>query len=216
MPEPNISSVLRNYRERRNLSPREVVEKLRLKGIDISEKTLYGYENGVSNPKVNTFIALCDVYEINDVLGTFSEESERLCSPVSAQWEIDQYNDFFNGSLLEKIFLLIKWGIPDFAGYESKLENLMPSNSAKANFDKLYSVFMQLDEVYQGILLRRAETLLADQNANTSEAIRSATELQASLSLEEAQYKKTLASLHSTDSIALNTTAATESAEKDA
>jgi hypothetical protein len=46
-------------------------------GIDISAKSLWGYENLVSAPSIQTFLALCKIYEIEDVL------SEVRAQPVS-------------------------------------------------------------------------------------------------------------------------------------
>ena len=163
MADTNISRILRQRREQLNLTPREVVDKLKAKGISISEKTLYGYENGVGNPKVNTFIALCDIYDINDVMGTFTD-SKSLCSTTSAEWEIDEYNDFFNAPLLEKIYLLIKWGIPSFSGYEERLSDLLPTDADQANFERLYSSFVKLNERAQGELIGRAELMTENNN----------------------------------------------------
>ena len=67
--------ILRQKREQLGYSIEEVVQKLNARQIKISGKTLYGYENGVGAPKVNTFIALCDIYGIDDILGAFGVRS---------------------------------------------------------------------------------------------------------------------------------------------
>lgn len=170
MADTNISLILRQHREQLKLSPREVVDKLKAKGIDISEKTLYGYENGVANPKVNTFIALCDIYEIKDVMGTFTDSEHS--SPSFTEWEIDEYNDFFNATLLEKIYLLIKWGIPSFSGYEERLSNLLPTDADQANYERLYATFVKLNETAQGRLIERAEAL-AESPENLKDSVAS-------------------------------------------
>lgn len=66
--EDNISHLLRDERERKGYSVEQVAEKLRERGITISTKALYGYENKVGKPKLSTFIALCDIYGITDIM----------------------------------------------------------------------------------------------------------------------------------------------------
>lgn len=72
--EKLISAVLKEKRTELKLSGEEVVAKLQAHGIDISIKTLYGYENGVSSPKINTFLCLCDIYGIDDIMNEFGYE----------------------------------------------------------------------------------------------------------------------------------------------
>lgn len=49
------------------LSGSEVCKKLdSLYGIQLSPKTLWGYENGVSRPDANVFVVLCKIYEVSD------------------------------------------------------------------------------------------------------------------------------------------------------
>lgn len=156
-----ISDILRQNRELAHLTIEDVVTKLKDKNIDISSKTLYGYENGVSTPKVNTFLCLCDIYGIQDIMGTFGYAS--CVATANNEWPIDLYNDFFNTDLLGKIYILLKNGVPSFEGYEEKLEHSFPSNSEKANFNKLYSSFMKLTETGQGIAMERVRQL-AEEN----------------------------------------------------
>lgn len=66
--EDNIAHLLRDERERKGYSVEQVAEKLRERGITISTKALYGYENKVGKPKLSTFIALCDIYGITDIM----------------------------------------------------------------------------------------------------------------------------------------------------
>lgn len=66
--EENIAFLLRDERDRKGYSVEQVAEKLRERGISISTKALYGYENKVGKPKLNTFLALCDIYGITDIL----------------------------------------------------------------------------------------------------------------------------------------------------
>ncbi len=66
--EENIAYLLRDERERKGYSVEQVAEKLHERGINISTKALYGYENKVGKPKLSTFVALCDIYGITNIL----------------------------------------------------------------------------------------------------------------------------------------------------
>lgn len=66
--EEDIACLLRDNRKRNGYSVEQVAEKLRERGISISTKALYGYENKVGKPKLSTFVALCDIYGITNIL----------------------------------------------------------------------------------------------------------------------------------------------------
>ncbi len=67
----NISSVLKQLRTASGLVAKDVADMLKGYGIEISEKTLYGYESGVSMPNANTFVALCLIYKCENPLDIF-------------------------------------------------------------------------------------------------------------------------------------------------
>ena len=146
-----LSTILRERRELSNLSVDDVISKLEKYNVNISAKTLYGYESGVSVPKVNTFLYLCDIYGVSDIMGTFGYSS----IAAKEDWPIDLYNDFFNTDLLGKVYILVKNGIPSFSGYEEKLESLFFDDSTDANFHKLYAIFSTLNELGQGVAIGR-------------------------------------------------------------
>lgn len=113
----SIGSKLKELRLSKNMKGDEVVGRLKEKNIVISPKTLYGYENNVSPIRSSTFLALCDIYGVSNILKTF------LGSIPSAQpqWEKDNYEDYFNGrSVNEKLDILVENGIPNFDGFEKE------------------------------------------------------------------------------------------------
>lgn len=118
-----ISTILKQERNSHGMTPEQVVAQLNDRGFSISTKALYAYESGTNLPKVPIFLALCDIYNIRDIMGSFGYTTS-LCVGES-DWEGDQYEDFFNASLLEKVFLLAKWGIPSFEGYETLMSQPM-------------------------------------------------------------------------------------------
>ena len=64
----SIAPLLKSKRKDLGLSVREVLAKLHEDGIDVSDKTLYGWESGHRQPDADTFLALCQIYKI----GSFS------------------------------------------------------------------------------------------------------------------------------------------------
>lgn len=72
----NISSILRQFRKSSDYVAKDVTEKLKQYGINISEKTLYGYESGISMPNANTFIALCLIYNCKNPLSAIKNQAE--------------------------------------------------------------------------------------------------------------------------------------------
>lgn len=144
-----IPQFLRDKRICKKLSVEQVSAKLKDMGFSVAPKTLYGYEKGVSMPNVPIFIALCDIYEVTDILSAVSTKSSAIHFSDD-DWHLDQYNDFFNNrGVLGKIYLLMRDGIPSFSGYEEKLDNCFPKDSEAANFDRLYKLFSELNEVGQ-------------------------------------------------------------------
>nr|DAU79036.1 MAG TPA: helix-turn-helix domain protein [Caudoviricetes sp.] len=69
--EQNIGKHLKSARNGAHKSVKEVSEYLRLNDMNISEKTIYGWENGHSQPSPDALLLLCSFYGIDDVLGYF-------------------------------------------------------------------------------------------------------------------------------------------------
>ncbi len=66
-----IANKLKQLREKNGLSVKEVIQKLSSNGIKISLKTLYAWESGRNQPDADTFMVLCDIYEVKNVMDTF-------------------------------------------------------------------------------------------------------------------------------------------------
>lgn len=67
----SIGTTLGNIRKEYGFSRKEVAEKLHEMGIEISDKTLYGYETGRTSANADMFLALCNIYGIKDIFSTF-------------------------------------------------------------------------------------------------------------------------------------------------
>ena len=55
-------------------------------------------------------------------------------------------------------------GIPSFSGYEDKLDECFPKDSEAANFDRLYKIFSELNEVGQGEAFFRLGQIQANKD----------------------------------------------------
>ncbi|MBO5373442.1 MAG: helix-turn-helix transcriptional regulator [Lachnospiraceae bacterium] len=66
-----IAKVLKETRKRNSLSVKDVVLELKNKSLSVAEKTVYGWESGQSQPDADTLLLLCEIYNIDDILGTF-------------------------------------------------------------------------------------------------------------------------------------------------
>lgn len=71
-----IAKVLKEARKRNALSVKDVVCKLENKSINVAEKTIYGWENGQSQPNIDTLLILCEIYNIKDIQETFGHKTE--------------------------------------------------------------------------------------------------------------------------------------------
>lgn len=83
-----IGSKLRELREQNNLSVKDVLDLLSNKGIDISNKTFYSYENNSRAIGTETFLALCSIYNVKNILDTFEEESIDYSIPTDEEWQL--------------------------------------------------------------------------------------------------------------------------------
>ena len=89
----NIGDILRRLREENNLTGKEAVERLKELGIDISAKTLYGYESGRNSTNADMFLALCKIYKCQNVMGIFSDSTDEVLF-TNKEWEmVEKYRD---------------------------------------------------------------------------------------------------------------------------
>lgn len=94
MKNNQIGKMLKHYRKINALSVADVVLELNNKyGVQIAEKTLYGWESNQSRPRCDTFIALCDIYKINNISDIISPSSNFKNFRITAEERllIEQY-----------------------------------------------------------------------------------------------------------------------------
>lgn len=82
-----IGKKLKQLRERNNLTRKEVADKLKDLGLDISDKTLYGYESDRNSANADMFLALCKIYKCNNIMETFSNSVDEVLF-TNSEWEM--------------------------------------------------------------------------------------------------------------------------------
>ncbi len=87
----NIGDTLKKLREGNGMTRKEAADKLKDLGIDISDKTLYGYESGRNSANADMFLALCKIYKCNNIMGTFSETTEDIFFTCDERNLIEKY-----------------------------------------------------------------------------------------------------------------------------
>ncbi len=76
MRDKSIGRTLRYYRKAAQLSIADVIEIFRTEyGIHYTDKAIYGWESGRSQPSADTFLTLCKMYDIHNII----ESMEYAC-----------------------------------------------------------------------------------------------------------------------------------------
>ena len=92
MNKKEIGTELKKLRENANLTIKDVIIKLKEYNINISDKTLYGYESNNRSLTSDTFLALCSIYRCKNILEVFSDiEPDYSLISTEEQYIIDKY-----------------------------------------------------------------------------------------------------------------------------
>ena len=85
MKNNQIGVMLKKYRKLNALSVQDVVVELHEKyGVNVAEKTVYGWESNQAHPTSDVFVALCDIYKINNISDIFNSR-EPKGFPITAE-----------------------------------------------------------------------------------------------------------------------------------
>lgn len=86
MEKINIGNTLKQLRTSSKKSVGEIIAELeQYYGFTLAQSTLYGYENNHSNPNIDIFLALCMIYNCNDILYTFGYTDKQQNSVPPSQ-----------------------------------------------------------------------------------------------------------------------------------
>ena len=70
--EKNIGDTLAGLRRAKKFMQKDVAAKLAGRGFNVGVKTIYNWEKGISQPSIPHFLALCDIFGVDDVLWRFA------------------------------------------------------------------------------------------------------------------------------------------------
>lgn len=93
-----LGATLRNLRKNKGYTVSEVSRYLISKGFKASEKTVYSWENGNSDPSPDALLSLCELYKVANVLDEFGY-SQSVPNVTSYEFEY-----------VQKIRMLDKYG----------------------------------------------------------------------------------------------------------
>ena len=88
----SIGETLKKCRLNAGKSVKEISELLVSKGFKASEKTIYSWESGNSQPTPDALLIMCKAYGITDVLGTFGYTSQEPTT-IAAHFDGDEYTE---------------------------------------------------------------------------------------------------------------------------
>lgn len=72
-----IGIKLKELRKRNGFSVNEIANKLKEYDCEFSPKTVYGWENGHTQPDADVLIALCDIYNVDDIINEFGTKKRK-------------------------------------------------------------------------------------------------------------------------------------------
>ena len=94
MNDKSFGATLRLLRERENLSVKDVLTRLKEFDLNITDKTLYSYENGTRAASADMLLALCQIYNCSNILETFANVQPDYSIPDDNEWKlIEKYRD---------------------------------------------------------------------------------------------------------------------------
>ena len=92
----SIGETLKKCRLEAGISVKEISDLLISKGFKASEKTIYSWENGNSQPSPDALLIMCKSYGVNDVLGTFGYANiseQESPTTLAAHFDGDEYTE---------------------------------------------------------------------------------------------------------------------------
>lgn len=74
-----VMGVLKEIRKRKDLTVADVADYMQKEtGNKVSTKTIYGWEEGNSKPDIMCFVVMCNLYEVSDIMGLFTGETQSI------------------------------------------------------------------------------------------------------------------------------------------
>ena len=129
-----IGKTLAELRRAKKLMQKDVAAKLAGYDLDVSSKTIYNWEKGLAQPSIPHFLALCDIFGVDDIMWRFAgikkgpyaglNQSGRAKAKelVDLLLQIEKYKEVPAVSVVEPVRILRLYDIPASAGTGSFLE----------------------------------------------------------------------------------------------
>lgn len=106
MKNPLIAERLKFYRKQNNLSIKQVSELLS-KDYPVADKTIYAWENGTTQPDVDTLLRLCCIYNIDNILEIFGYKEPKKTRFSLTKQEKDLIIEYRNHPDMQKSVRLL-------------------------------------------------------------------------------------------------------------
>jgi len=100
-----IGDTLASLRKSKNLMQKDIALKLTEYGFYVKQKTIYNWEKEYCQPSIEQFLALCDIYGVDDILWRFTGKHKGILAGLNQEgrelakkqveliFQIDRYKD---------------------------------------------------------------------------------------------------------------------------
>lgn len=89
----SIGEILKKCRLESGKSVKDISDLLISKGFKASEKTIYSWESGNSQPTPDALLIMCKAYGISDVLNTFGYAEPSEPTTLAAHFDGEEYTE---------------------------------------------------------------------------------------------------------------------------
>lgn len=88
--DTSISTFLKTKRKELKFSVKDIVKELSEREINVSEKTVYSWESGHRQPDADTFLVLCDIYNVENLNEEFPKNKKSPEPDAADSREIEE------------------------------------------------------------------------------------------------------------------------------
>lgn len=171
----NIGDTLKKLREENGMTRKEAADKLKDLGIDISDKTLYGYESGRNSANADMFLALCKIYKCNNIMGTFSETIEDILF-TNNEWNIIERYRSLDPHGQQTVDIILDRELARSGQLRQSQERITELENREQIFNRLLSYYGRIAAAgksygFEDMICGTIEVPLTDENRHADFAI---------------------------------------------
>lgn len=166
----NIGDKLKELRESNGLTRKEAVDKLKTLGIDISDKTLYGYESGRNSANADMFLALCKIYNCTNIMSTFSDSIDDVLF-TNLEWHIIEKYRKLDDSGRSHVDTILQWEADRIGQISTRDSQIADLKSRSASIKEYPSLVHDPDADYltADAAHERTDTAFTDEERKADE-----------------------------------------------